>query len=894
MPLPPPRLIQQLERLGLADADDMRRSDRRAKRLARDLPLFESVWIDALVQCRVLTPYQGAELVAGRGDRLAIGPVVIDDRLPTVGYAQRFRARRRDDGTPVQLAVYEARSPDEAEQKAAILRGCVSKCKGIESHYVAPMVDVGCMTTRVWAVCDDIRGRPLDEIVARSGRLPAGEVLEIARQMVVGLLVLNGHGVVHGDISARHAWLDAEGRVVLMWPGLRGILLPSETRDWADLPPAAYDYLAPERIAQGTAPTWAADAYSCGCLWWHLLAGRPPFPGGSRMSKLAAVQQASAPDIRRFAPEAPAELLRAIDWCMRRDAHKRPHRPAELVSLLGPPMIERQAIVGRRFWRGAARRIPRLQHRLQAVRSTVASRNDRLRHRTFRSSSWLWLAAAISGIALWSGAAWWRAEQNTSPPLLQIAEPRVANTRPKALATAEVLTQNGRGSEEANTRLDNSVNDGALSEETRRDGRREGPSRHAVERVERAKWAVRFDGLPGNRRASHEAEHATTHAASIDTLQTGTGPVLELPGNRPVSADSLSFRAGHVVRAREGQRATVLVDQDGMIVTADNLTFRDVDFVWQAATSNRRTRLSDADADAPSSGTTVGSDAADQTLGSTGGEAARSTMRGLIMRLAAPNARFHNCSFTVPDEGTEVTGIRWYAAVREQDKRLSLATWTLEFSNCVFRRMAVAIECGQGAARRVVMNNCLQQEGRSLVRLTTAPAVDEPVTLELTDCTLRNVAAMLESDALPATPTRPGALRIRWTDCVFALQSGGAILRLDRKSAFHRWPEAIVCDGQGSVVTPNVRVLGWKDSVAAADERNTRTASERDRAASVAKAAEDAIHVSGLVQSHVDFAGPADSDPNNSRAVNCQAPRLSDKPPGIASLRFSRTQAAAP
>jgi len=45
---PPVELVAMLERLGLASAGQVARMNRRVRRLARDLPRFESVWVDAL------------------------------------------------------------------------------------------------------------------------------------------------------------------------------------------------------------------------------------------------------------------------------------------------------------------------------------------------------------------------------------------------------------------------------------------------------------------------------------------------------------------------------------------------------------------------------------------------------------------------------------------------------------------------------------------------------------------------------------------------------------------------------------------------------------------------------------------------------------------------------
>ena len=93
---PPAQLVAMLERLGLADAAQVARMGRRVKRLARDLPRFESVWVDALCQARILTPFQAAEINAGRGQRLRLGPYVLHERLPHPCYVACYRARNVD------------------------------------------------------------------------------------------------------------------------------------------------------------------------------------------------------------------------------------------------------------------------------------------------------------------------------------------------------------------------------------------------------------------------------------------------------------------------------------------------------------------------------------------------------------------------------------------------------------------------------------------------------------------------------------------------------------------------------------------------------------------------------------------------------------------------------
>ena len=91
---PPPNLVDLLARLRLAKPEQLRAVRPFARALARGLPLFESVWVDALVQSRLLTPYQGSEINAGRGEQLLVGPYVRARHLWQPAWAGRNRLSR--------------------------------------------------------------------------------------------------------------------------------------------------------------------------------------------------------------------------------------------------------------------------------------------------------------------------------------------------------------------------------------------------------------------------------------------------------------------------------------------------------------------------------------------------------------------------------------------------------------------------------------------------------------------------------------------------------------------------------------------------------------------------------------------------------------------------------
>ena len=384
---PPETLIDLLGRLQLATLDEMLAVAPRVSRLAGELPDFESVWVDALAQARVLSPFQASEINAGRGEALLCGAYVLLDRLAAPHYCECFAARHIDDGRLVR--VYRVR---QLQLPAAIaarqLAGLAEQLAPLRGPMAAVIDDFGIAADCVWATCPEVPGITASAWVSQNGRFAPPAVLSIARSMVENLANLELLGAVHGDIGAAGLIIHSSGRVFLPMPGLRGIVRPSEGYSFNDLPGEAYDYLAPERVSAGVPPGVSSDLFACGCLWWHLLAGRPPLAGGNSLGKLKSAHAAQITDVRHFAPDTPEVLADALAACLARDPAERPASFADLLDLLGPPARGGHTVIARSLgeqswlWRPvaavrAARR--RRRRRIAAATSTQQRWPSRLR-----------------------------------------------------------------------------------------------------------------------------------------------------------------------------------------------------------------------------------------------------------------------------------------------------------------------------------------------------------------------------------------------------------------------------------------------------------------------------------------------------------------------------------
>lgn len=349
---PSPSLTTALSELHLCAPSDIKRCRRRVRRLARDVPAFDSIWLDALLQARQLTPFQAQILESGRHDRLRVGPCVLVDQLGQGVDATTYLARRREGAEQVVLKLMD-RPLETLEADQERLSQLAFRLRNVDHRSVVGPHTALRHGDQLVAISGYVQGLHLGELMIRRGRFPAEIVTDIGNQLLDGLTALEAADCVHGDIRLTNVRLTAAGVAVLVDAGVR----PAVTRELtilARVPPDRYDGVAPELIGTGQMATAASDLYAVGCLFWHLLAGRPPFPTGDPLAKLASHQTREVADVREWAPDTPARLAESIRQLTAADPSQRPQTFHEALS----------------GW-GGFRRSPR--HRLARFRSQFDS-----------------------------------------------------------------------------------------------------------------------------------------------------------------------------------------------------------------------------------------------------------------------------------------------------------------------------------------------------------------------------------------------------------------------------------------------------------------------------------------------------------------------------------------
>ncbi|MFN0051376.1 MAG: serine/threonine protein kinase [Planctomycetales bacterium] len=306
--------------------------------LARDLPVFDSVWLDALVGLGRLTPFQAQLLESSDPGRIRVGSFLLETPLGAGPSGQTFRARTIPGKQTCAVKLLPLGGTPECLSSDALARleGLCADLRGVSHPSLAPPQAVESTPQHLILASRLVPGFHLGELLVRRGRFSPAVVWELGRQLAEGLATLESRHLVHGDLRASNVRLSGQGVAVLVDVGIRAALDP-ELSVHTRLPPERYDGVAPELIGANSPPGVASDMYALGCLLWQLLAGRPPFPGGDPLVKLTAHRTRTIADVRNWAPDTPAGLAEGILSLTARDPARRPSSFNELLARWGEP-----------------------------------------------------------------------------------------------------------------------------------------------------------------------------------------------------------------------------------------------------------------------------------------------------------------------------------------------------------------------------------------------------------------------------------------------------------------------------------------------------------------------------------------------------------------------------
>ena len=201
----------------------------------------------------------------------------------------------------------------------------------IKHSGIAKVFDVGFLACgRAYLTMEYLEGETLTSRIRRAGRLPLGQLAEIARQVANVLDATHQAGITHRDLKPDNVFLvpDAElasgERVKILDFGIAKLSGTTRLTGTSIGTMGTPDYMAPEQWRDSRIVDWRADAYSLGCLAFEMATGRVPFPAASIAVACTKHLTAQPPAIRELAPEMPEELDSMVSRLLCKQPERRP------------------------------------------------------------------------------------------------------------------------------------------------------------------------------------------------------------------------------------------------------------------------------------------------------------------------------------------------------------------------------------------------------------------------------------------------------------------------------------------------------------------------------------------------------------------------------------------
>ena len=267
----------------------------------------------------------------------------------------------------------------------------------LEHPQIVPIYEIGERDGSCYFSMKFVEGGQLDALLGGKP-MPARQAAELLVKIARTVQFAHEHGILHRDIKPGNILLDKRDEPHLTDFGLARLIEEQSTVTNSFDVLGTPSYMAPEQAAGRVKElTAATDVYALGAVFYQMLAGQPPFAGGTTYETIRMVLETEPRNPRLWNPKIDTDLATICLKCLEKDPQRR--YPSAL---------------------GLAQDLERwLRHEpIQARRTGLVSRGKKWLH---RNPSTAFAGASLAGLIAALGVIVWKSDFAHPPPTTGIA-----------------------------------------------------------------------------------------------------------------------------------------------------------------------------------------------------------------------------------------------------------------------------------------------------------------------------------------------------------------------------------------------------------------------------------------------------------------------------------------
>jgi serine/threonine-protein kinase len=199
----------------------------------------------------------------------------------------------------------------------------------IGSRHIVETFDAGQLETgEPYIVMEMLKGRPLDALIEKLGRLDYGQAIEILKQACDGVQAAHDAGIVHRDLKPENMFLVESNRIFVKILDFGISKFDPSRTEGMNLTQEGTAlgtpfYMSPEQVRGEANIDARTDVYALGVVLYECLTGKKPFDAESLPHLAVLIHEGKYAPLKSIRPDAPVGLEAVIARAMAVDRNHR-------------------------------------------------------------------------------------------------------------------------------------------------------------------------------------------------------------------------------------------------------------------------------------------------------------------------------------------------------------------------------------------------------------------------------------------------------------------------------------------------------------------------------------------------------------------------------------------